>query len=193
MIILGVVYGNCITSLNTSSSSLYHISLILNFLTTHSSKVGQTELWIVLQMLCAFTYCSSQNSSYKQNQKLWSYIYEKMYYKELTHAIMVTGKSQDMEGGVDYLVLVQIWRPENHKIWWYRLSLMADLRPRKSLCFSLNPKLMSQFKGHQTGRITESKVSLLGLLRPLTDWIRPTYIVQAICFTWSTHTNANLF
>lgn len=54
-------------------------------------------------------------------------------------------------------------------------------------------KLMSQFKGSQEEFcLPWARANLFVLFRPSTDWIRPTLIRRAICFTQSTDLNVNL-
>lgn len=94
--------------------------------------------------------CTDQRTPGKQNQ-LSVFVYKEMTFNEVAHTLMEVGKSQDLQGELanwkpkrtNGVVLAWVRRPENRENQWHSSQPKGpsvSSRPRKSKCFSWDPK-----------------------------------------------------
>ena len=114
---------------------------------------------------------------------------------------MEVDKSQDLQWScrrANGVVLVQIQRPENRESQWWCSNLKAcRLKTQKSQCFCLSQKagkswyFSSMAVRWEKFSLNLERVSLLVLVRPSIDWMRPSTIERAVCFTPAPNSNVN--
>ena len=108
-------------------------------------------------------------------------IYKEIYYKELAHAIVDAGKSQELQGELaswrprrtNGLVLIWLGRPKN-KGWWWSFSLKASrFRTQESWYFR---QVQRQEKANISGWKQSGRQNSLFLRKglPFFVWCQPS-------------------